>query len=175
VATVPAPITWVTGTVVTAAQLNTNIRDGLNFFVLPPICVLRQTIVQSIPNGTWTGLNMDVEDIDRDNGHSTVTNTSRYTAQTSGWYQAEGTYAYAGGGGSAGYRLAGLRINGAVTPFAVNGWATTLGCSTGTAAKAFLNVGDYLELAVQQFSGVSINTDDTSYGNCRYSLKWISS
>ncbi|MGW0805277.1 hypothetical protein [Nonomuraea sp. NPDC002799] len=85
-ATVPAPRTWTASELVTAAKLNTDIRDGFNFFRSPPICRLTKSGSQSIAENATTAVTWEVEVIDRDAGHSTVTNVSRYTAQTAGWY-----------------------------------------------------------------------------------------
>lgn len=82
-ATVPNPRTWTVGELLTAAKMNTDLRDGLNFLLSKPLCKLRQNVGINIgsANITWP-----TEVIDRDNGHSTVSNTDRYTVQTAGWY-----------------------------------------------------------------------------------------
>jgi hypothetical protein len=86
VGTVPTPSTAVAGVAATAAQGN-SWRDSNNWCLSNhPICVLRNSAVQSIANATSTAITFDIEDIDSDAGHSLVTNTSRYTAQTAGWY-----------------------------------------------------------------------------------------
>jgi hypothetical protein len=174
VATVPVQITWVTGSIVTAAQLNANVRDAVNFAISPPLFVGRQTIVQSVPNSFTTGLTLDVEDVDRDGGHSTVTNTSRYTSQTQGWYSGQASVIY-DVLASAAFRLIGWRINGAGAGF---GWAgnvataSTISHAT-TAGRFFLNVGDYVEPVLFTGSG-PINTQVTTWGNPRCSIEWVS-
>lgn len=85
-ATVPNPRTWTVGEQVTATKLNADIRDSFIFFKAPPLAVLRKTSNQSIPSNSPTAITWESELIDRDGGHSTVTNTSRYTSQTSGYY-----------------------------------------------------------------------------------------
>ncbi|WP_084963761.1 hypothetical protein [Thermoactinospora rubra] len=86
-ATIPSPRTWTVGELVTAAKMNADLRDGLNFLLAPPLAALRKSVNQLIPQTSPTEVTWDVEDIDRDGGHSNVTNPSRYTAQTAGWYQ----------------------------------------------------------------------------------------
>lgn len=158
-ATVPAEITWTTGQVVTAAQLNTNMRDAVNFIIAPPLAVLRQTVAQSLTSAVYTALAMDTEDIDRDNAHSTVTNTSRYTAQTTGWYDHDGSYAI--GTNGTGRRA----VHWGVNATAVNGGEAVIpataagGVSVAAPGKAiFLNVGDFSELFAYQDSGGPLNT-----------------
>ena len=85
-ATVPSPRTWTVGELLTAAKMNTDVRDGLNFLLSgKPLCRMKW------PGGTsavgWGSfIEFTTEIVDRDNGHSTSTNQSRYTAQTAGWY-----------------------------------------------------------------------------------------
>ncbi|HEX4816709.1 MAG TPA: hypothetical protein VFV66_28540 [Nonomuraea sp.] len=85
-AVIPNPRTWGATEGVTAAKLNADIRDALNFYLAPPLARLRKSGTQSVPNNSVTAVTWDVEVIDRDGGHSNVTNPSRYTAQTAGWY-----------------------------------------------------------------------------------------
>lgn len=84
-ATVPNPRTWVSEQV-TDAKLNADIRDSFNFFKSPPLAILRRSSDLSVPVAVATVVPWDVEIIDRDGGHSNVTNPSRYTSQTAGWY-----------------------------------------------------------------------------------------
>jgi hypothetical protein len=86
VATLPSPRTWTASEQVTAAKLNTDLRDNFNFYKAPPLARLRKSGNQSIPAGAITAVTWDQEILDRDAGHSTTTNTSRYTAQTAGYY-----------------------------------------------------------------------------------------
>jgi hypothetical protein len=75
-ATLPSFRTWTAGEIVTAAYMNSNVRDAGNFFLSWPVFEGRQAVAQSFTSGAPTALLIDTEDIDTDNGHSTVTNTS---------------------------------------------------------------------------------------------------
>jgi hypothetical protein len=88
--TVPSYRTWVAGEIVTAAELNANIRDGGNFLIGSAIALLRQATLQSIPNAAFTSISFDASDVDSDGGHSNVTNNSRYVGKTPGWFQFSG-------------------------------------------------------------------------------------
>lgn len=159
-ATVPVEITWVTGQVVTAAQLNANVRDAVNFLLSPPICQVRQTVAQSIPNNTNTAVLLDAEDIDNDGMHSTITNTSRLTAATTGRYAVGGGGTFASN--TTGVRLASYAVNGTEVP-GTRVIAAPVGSSTQTdmadrAMSVFLNAGDYLEMLLYQNSGGALNT-----------------
>lgn len=57
------PITFTTGNTLTAAQMNTNVRDNSNYLFDPPMCLAQRTASQSITTGTqsaivWNGTNL---------------------------------------------------------------------------------------------------------------------
>lgn len=175
-ATVPSFRTWSSGETVTAAYLNANIRDAGNYWVTNrPRAKLRATAVQSIPDNAATPVNFDTEDMDNDSGHSTVTNTSRYTAQTQGWFMCSGSVAH--GASTAGTsRSADIAVNGTVVVGATNSSGPRPG-GTGAMTQAsatvvtFLNTGDYVELRALQNSGGALNT---AVGSA-VSIVWIGS
>jgi hypothetical protein len=176
-ATVPVFRTWVAGEIVTAAYMNTNIRDAGNFLVAVPIAVLRQTVAQSIPNSAFTALLLDTEDIDRDGGHSTVTNTSRYTSQTQGWYTSQISTNFAAN--TVGQRTLVFRPNGgAATTYKNKVQGTAVGSvgsgSFVSSAHFFLNVGDYIEALCWQNSGGALLTYITDEGNPSMNVRWVS-
>jgi len=97
--------------------------------------------------------------VDSYNGHSTSTNVSRYTCQLAGWYSVigEGSLATSAAGSVRSIRV---QVNAAgVTgnpqqQVAVGGNNMVMQAS----GLVFLNVGDYVETAVQQTSGGALNT-----------------
>jgi len=178
VATVPVEMTAVAGAVLTAAQWNSNVRDAINFIIAPPLALLRQTVSQSIANGAWVPVNLDTEDLDRDNAHSTVTNTSRYTAQTAGYYSYQGCAHH--GINTTGIRSAVWRPNGGAATTYKNKLqvpASPAGTTTAvlTHATFFQNVGDYVELMCFQNSGGALSLYVTDEGNPSMNALWISS
>jgi len=142
-----------------------------------PICIVRQTVAQSLSNATWTAITFDTEDVDRDNMHSTSVNTSRLTAQTAGYYLAHGVAAYATNG--TGGRAAGLSINGTRSPGRAVDLQTVATAATTSAAPVssivFLNVGDYLELQANQASTGSLNTSVLADVQSSLAVLWVSS
>lgn len=161
-ATIPSEITWVSGQVVTAAQLNSNLRDAVNFLINRPMVELRQTVAQSFATGnTTTAMTWDTEDFDNDNMHSTVTNPSRITATTAGRYHFGGGIAWSANATLR--RGSWYRINGtSVTP---SGETMLQSTSSGVAALPvraityFLNAGDYVEVIGYQESGGALSTN----------------
>lgn len=172
------PIYPVAGAV-TAVDWAQTVVDGVNYMQGTPItgadqrpyAVLVQTVLQSIPNSATTAILFDTEALDTANGHSSSTNTSRWTCPTGkhGWYQVSACAAFASN--STGDRAAWLQVNGTTR---YNGDLRTAASGHQTSVclsdLIYLNDGDYLELIVDQYSGGSLNTDKTFAGGCRMSL-----
>lgn len=83
---VPTPASEVAGNLITGALWNANVYNGLTFLLNPPIFLGYQASGQGFTSGTGTAVTMDSEILDTYGGHSTTTNTSRYTAQVAGTY-----------------------------------------------------------------------------------------
>src|SRR5579859_5133964 len=162
-------ITFTTGQVVTAAQMNATNRDLGNFLLARPLAIMRQTVAGSIANSTWTAIACDTEDIDRDNGHSTVTNTSRYTSQTAGYYRGSGKISFASNANNR--RWTRWDVNAAeitatrLSMQAANGDASELAMAS---RLIFLNVGDFLEAKGFQDTVGALNTVVTTTGDQPY-------
>lgn len=175
--TVPTYRTWTAGEIVTAAEFNANVRDAGNFLVGLPVAELRATAAQSLANATFVGVLFDTEDLDSDGGHSTTTNTSRYTAQTPGWYHFGGGYCIAG---TTGRRLAAWGKNGSI----VNGTECSI---VSSAAGAVLGIAarprqmqmngstDYVELYAYQENGGALSTSGTTFEQPTMSVAWVHS
>src|SRR5690348_12981216 len=85
--TVPVSVQEAPGNFNTAALFNAQVKALNDFLTAPPVFSGYATTAQSIPNANaMTALNFDTEVLDSDGGHSTVTNTSRYTATVPGTY-----------------------------------------------------------------------------------------
>jgi hypothetical protein len=126
--------------------------------VLPPLAMLRQTAAQTLTTGTYTAVLFDTEDFDSHNGHSTVSNTSRYTAVTAGVYEVSGGCAFAAN--ATGRRLARVAANGTVIGGSLSGIpanASVVGYPVRTTLVR-LAVGDYVELQALQESGGNLAT-----------------
>lgn len=159
-ATLPSFRTWTAGEIVVASYMNSNVRDAGNFFLSMPVFEGRQTVAQSIANGTPAALTWDTEDIDTDNGHSTVTNTSRYTPATAARFQLSAGVGWASN--ATGYRTGELWKNGVV----LNGGGTVLPAVNGaqsrfptrTMTTTANGTSDYVEVWVNQTSGGALLT-----------------
>lgn len=168
-ATVPVPRTWTVGELLTAAKLNVDVRDGLNFLLAPPLAVLTKNVSQSFTSGSFTAMTWPTEQVDRDGGHSTSTNTSRYTAQTAGYYTMHEWHEWSLDSTS-GYRRTTFRTNGlTITHQDARPVPAILNISH-VSGMVFLAVGDYVEVMVDQNSGVTL----TITSNTRWDIIWSS-
>lgn len=169
---VPSQATFTVGEVLTAALMNSNVRDAVDFLANPPLFVAYQTSAQALTANTWVALALDTEITDTYGAHSNTTNNSRYTAQVAGWYLVGGRWT-AQANASAGTR--GTAIN-------VNGSAVTGGRDTSTDAGTdvitmnfpgdlqFLNAGDYVEWMAR--SSVALSTNVTMWDSSVFAL-WV--
>jgi hypothetical protein len=158
VGTVPSPGTATAGTPALASVANTWRDTGLWYTVNHPMFIGRSSANQSIASGGNVAITLDLEDIDSDAGHSLVTNTSRYTAQTAGYYFVAGWLNFAAN--ATGYRQLDLKFNGATTVALQT--AITIGAGAAThcsvATVLFLNgTTDYVEMQGFQNSGAGLN------------------
>lgn len=125
----------------------------------PIIADLRQTTAQTLPNNTWVALLFQAEDIDTHGGHSTTSNTGRYTCTLAGTYMFNGAVAFASH--ATGQRWCRWHLNGGeifgtgANVQAITGQPTLL---TARTAVMTLAVGDYVELAAFQSSGGNLDT-----------------
>lgn len=164
----------VPGNYQTGALWNANVKALGDFLLSPPLFSGYQTAAQALATGVYAPILLDVETADPDGGHSTTTNSSRYTAQVAGTYLVSGSVAFAGN--ATGIRVAHIRVNGTV----VRGSQMILPANGTTQVPVplvfpvTLAVGDYVEVAGQQTSGASLNTYTGSDACSAMSLFWIS-
>jgi hypothetical protein len=172
-ATVPSPRTWTVAELLTAAKLNTDVRDSINFFLNSPRALMQRSGTQSITTGTWTTVTWDSEQYDNDGGHSDSTNNSRYTAQTAGWFELSALIIPNNGGTyDRGVRF---RKNGTGNPFgelvleSMNDNSIVF-----SQAWVLLSVSDYVEVQVFQNLGSTIGLVGTLDSSPSYwSVRWI--
>lgn len=156
------PATYSTGQVLTAANLNTYLRDNMNAVGGLDKAYVRvyNSAVQSVGTSSITAITFDSEREDTQNIHSTVTNTGRLTIPAA-W---DGMWLFGGqilwAGNATGVRAIWLRINGgtdlvgAVFP---NSAAAQNDGGEVTTFNRFV-AGDYVEVTVWQNSGGNLNT-----------------
>jgi hypothetical protein len=174
----PSQRTWSVGDIVTAAEMNANVRDSVNFLAAVPLFIALQQTAQSIANASGGGTPLNFADVsgvivDSYNGHSTSSNPSRYAAQVAGWYKVEGRSGWVPSG--TGLRIAGTSVNGTVQKY---GTAAPVAGSNWIASVSdilFLNVGDYVEVLGYQTSGAALNTNNGVGYQSSIMVRWIHS
>lgn len=158
------------GQIITNSFVTANWTDSLQFLLAPPLAILTQSATQTIANTTATAVNWDAEVIDTYNGHSTVTNNSRYTVQAPGWYSVNTTLDW--GTNGTGNRILYVYLNGTQIPYAYVSMGAVTGNSTGHAIQTVVQcaIGDYLETWAYQTSGGGLNLGPS---NCATMISWI--
>jgi hypothetical protein len=142
----------------------TNRASSLETAAKRPIAELRTTALNSLNDSTWTTILFGGEAVDTDpdsvGGHSTTTNTGRYTARYAGLYLVAGHISYAAN--AAGSRYARWTVNGTTRPGSsgVVGYNPTGGAIAAHAPTMVLvlAVGDYVELQGFQNSATTLTT-----------------
>jgi len=173
---VPSTRIFTAGEVETGAYLNSAVTNMGNFMLGRPIASLRQTSAQSIANSTTTDITWNIEDIDRDNGHSTSSNTERYTAQTAGWYWCVGSIFWAGN--ATGNRVTNLAKNGTAFNVGKVRNSSTLNSndfSQTSSALIYMNgTTDYITLQGAQSSGGALSTIVAAGSQSSLIVVWVS-
>ncbi len=110
----------------------------------------------SIANGIWSLVALDSEEYDNNAIHDTVTNNTRLTAKTAGYYKITGKAAWTTN--TTGSRHVALWVNAnPVSQSNTNTLSSTMTYIGDTAVVKYLNVNDYVELVVYQSSGANLN------------------
>lgn len=163
------------GNLLTGALWNANVKALGDFVTGKPIFSGIANTAQSIPNNVFTAMTIDTEVFDSDGGHSTTTNTSRYTCQVAGIYLLTGNVVLPASG--TGTRGAEFNLNGTT---AINGSEQLIAPSPGfattiapTPTYVRLAVGDYVQLMGFQNSGSPIVTTTVGAAMTYFSVEWI--
>jgi len=153
----PSQRTWVVGDVVTAAMMNSNVRDAVNFLLNPPIADVYQSAAQTLATGTATDVTFDASNVDTYAGHSNSVNNSRYVAQVAGWYLVVAEVGFTGNAN--GRRSLAIQKNDVdLTPIRQSKSAdpSNIGLVLQAAAVTQLAVSDYVDVSAFQNSTVSL-------------------
>lgn len=171
---VPSVGTQQTGNLVTAQVWNSGVQAVNNFLSNRPAFRANSTAGQSVPNNSWQPIQFNSVLLDTDAGHSSIVNNTRYTCQVAGVYWVKGSIAWNPDSSAACRTDTSIAKNGST----VSGSATFMYRLTfeftGYAASTLLrlNVGDYVELWVRQFSGVTFSPPATPAPDIN--LIWVS-
>lgn len=161
-----APATYTTGQVLTAANLNTYLRDNMKGVggTDKPMCRAFNSANITVGSASLSVLNLDSERFDTQAMHSTVSNTGRITAPT-GW---GGIYVFGGGinwqASAAGTkRQLALKLNSAtVVALVTIPVPTAILIDMNIHAVYSLAAGDYVEMLAYQDTGGNLNCQSSA-------------
>lgn len=169
----PTLASEIPGNYVTSALWNNNVYNGLTFAYNQPMFQGYQTATQAIASATLTALAIDTTVVDFYNGHSNVTNNSRYVAQQSGYYLVIASAGYSTLNAT-GNRVLEVQKNGSTINLAVTvGLAPTTSNGAANQCATIVQMNgttDYVEAYVYQTSGSSLTTAGASTG---MSVIWL--
>lgn len=173
--TTPAPITEAPGNFNTSALFNAQVTALNQYLLAPPVFFGYQTSSQAVTSGSFVAATLDTERVDSDGGHSTVTNTSRYTFQVAGWYLAFGVATWTVS--STGTRATKFLLNGSTSIISSEQLHLPANVASSSASSwAFVqaSVGDYIEMHIYQNSGGALSTNTGADWCTSMGLFWIS-
>lgn len=153
----PGGHVWTTGEMVTAANMNTYIKDNLLAIWLPPSCRAFHNANVSIANNTWVSIPLNSERWNYQSMHSTSTNNSRMTVPT-GWagrYLLTASIEFATAAGS--YRQVRFLKNGSSASAVTAQAPSPFNHNEVLATEIALAAADYMELQAWQATGAAIN------------------
>ncbi|MCT9092837.1 hypothetical protein N4G70_28790 [Streptomyces sp. ASQP_92] len=174
--TVPVATTESPGLFVTSALWNAQVAALNSFLTAVPVFVGYATSVQSIPSGNvMTALNLDTELLDADGGHSTVTNTSRYTPTVAGLYLVIGSVGWPAN--NTGDRRLQVGLNGGGVVGSGASYDPTSGVTNGMQTVSTVTCNgstDYIEVMAAQASGSALSTIAGGIFSAAMRVFWIS-
>jgi hypothetical protein len=152
------------GQILTAAQMNTYIRDNINFLYKPPMCVLNSTTPVGITASVNTDILYSTESVDTDTMHSTTVNTGRITINTAGVYVVNAQLAMAGSGADGSRVLARIVKNGTeICRTDTGNYGATTEVAFCLAITTSCAVTDYLTFTVLQVSAGARNLNSSAF------------
>lgn len=175
---IPTPRTWVNGEIQPYTVINAEVYQTVQWLLQPPMCKVRQTTTQSIPNTTYTGIIFQTEDADPYNWHNANTNPTRLTPTFPGWYRGwfSAGFATTVGGN---FRIGQARQNGiqAGERNRTDGKPPISPASTKSYRGVpfflpFNGTTDYVELMLYQDTGAAMSTPVTNQAQCELFLRW---
>lgn len=164
------PRDWLVGELVTAADLNTHVRDNLNFLYGPPACRLWHSANQTATSGAELLLTFDTELEDTDSMHSAGSPTV-ISATTAGVYLGAGGVEMSAGVTSA---LLYLTCNSSAGPVFLSEYASYR--STPRIAGSgvtTLAVSDTMNIEVFHTTGTDETVNSTANYSPLFMALWI--
>lgn len=156
---------------ITAAWLNANLRDTVNFLTYPPVC-RAHTTSGSVANSTLSApqaLSPGTVDVDNYGAYS----SGVYTAPVAGRYFVAGQVNYASSSTTATYAC-GIKVNGSTVFWgdALRFAGSALAGGAGITKRIRLSAGDTVQLVAAQNRGSSLGLNTTAENQTRLIVCW---
>ena len=170
------PSTWVAGTVLTAAQLNTDVRDNIAWMATdsPIARAYNNAAFSHTSTGNALSVTLNSERFDNAALHDTSSNTSRMTIPSGGGgkYLCGGSVEFASN--ATGHRVLSMYVNATTyaatqTVPAVSGSVVTIAICTVWSFSA----ADYAEMQAFQNSGGNLNVNATTSYSPEFWIQWL--
>jgi hypothetical protein len=170
-----APFTYTTGQVLTAANLNTYLRDNTDFLggAARPHARVFNSANQSLTTAvTLAPVLYDSERVDVGAIHSTVTNTGRLTVPTGagGWWMVGLNAAIATN--TTGSRQCAIRVNGTTTIAIASAPGANVDNVFAMVTAYQVAAGDYFDSTAFQNSGGALNLQVNGNYSCEFWCQW---
>lgn len=150
--------TWIVGEILTAAFLNQQLRDNLNWLYNGPECIVRRTASQSITQNVLTAVSFDLEDRDID-AMWDVALPTRLTAVHQGKYWVNYVVVFAAVNAQTERYTEITRSDAQVYGIDQRPSLTsaTLGTTTTASSLIEMTAGVYVEIKARQASAAALN------------------
>ena len=170
------PSTFVAGNVLTAAQLNTNLRDNIAWIATDsPVCrAYKSTAFSHNSTGNSLPITLDSERFDNAAIHNTSSSTTRMTIPTGG----DGKYLFGGSieyaANATGVRTIGVRSGGTLFIATQTFQASGTNVTTGSVCSVYsLAAAGYVEMTSYQNSGGNLDINASSAYSPEFWIQWI--
>lgn len=172
------PATFTVGQTLTAASMNTNVRDNTNFLFSPPACKIQRasdvSVASSATMGAITIAPAGGPDYDTDpTMHENVTHPTRITINTGGVYRVSAGIKWAIASGGARYLA--IRRDGGTNDIANDSRLPLASDNSwqNVSCDQLMVATDYVEMYAAQTSGSGLNIVGSGNGGCWLAVSWI--
>lgn len=169
----PVPPDWVEGETATEARMD-SISAAINFLRSPPYAQLGRSSNQSVSDTTSTPVGWNSSTFDTVDGHSTVTNNTRYTAVYDGHYELSVSIPWINNTDTMKFECSFRRSDG--EEFIGNSVMKTpsnVTIALSTTRTIALTTGQWVEVYVWHNRGASTSIDASFRGGPRWDIRWV--
>ena len=171
-----SPRTWAASETVTAAIMNTHVRDNFNAIVSPPYAYVRATTATTVGGSAYANISFNTEVVDTDSMYTSASPT-RLTIATSGLYLLTGGFSMnltAGTIATVHFTVNGTALAHTGNSFALDGGTSSAAKDIGLSLTCFyqLTAGDYVQLSAYS-TRTAVSTLVSSADQAFMQVRWM--